>query len=1782
MKHIFLFFFYSLSHLITWMAEPSHNGLSNAPTGTVFCNVLDSLSLVAFYDQTNNSACPPGPIGWDVPWNLNNNVCTWPGVTLNSAGRVIILELQNNGLTGNIPPELSTLTALQQLILSNNCLTGPIPPELGDLTSVSLFFLDGNDLTGTIPDEICNLINVSAMFLDENNLTGAVPVCFNNLDQLSQLDLFENCIDSLPNLNGMLNLGPGKLRVQNNKLTFDDILPNSSDIGSFYNPQDSFCVPLTITLQTGTTYNLDLGIDEGIPNNVYQWFRNGVPFGAPTNSNTLVFNPVTFASAGVYHCRVTNPSAPLLTLRSRAKTINVVCGTSVFTFTPDVCSGYEIVIGGETYNEANPCDNVTLDNADQFGCDSIVNICLNFVTTSPTPLDSTLCPGESITVNGKVYNQGNPTGIEMFGVPDQFNCDSTVAVSLSFFPVAESFLTPTICTDGSITIAGQTFNASNPSGEIILNNASFHGCDSTIHVDVNFFPVASSTLTGDYCDGQQIVVNGTTYNSSNPDGMETINNGSWRGCDSIVTVDLTFGLGVVFNLNQSICEGQEIIVNGETYDCDNPTGQELIVGGSYTNCDSTINVNLSCYQPPNGVLNMTICFGDEFIYNGTIYDENNDEGIENLGNIGFNGCDSIVEVNLNFFPPSFSVLDTSLCSNEILIVAGVTVINNNPVVLQNASYRGCDSTIYINRTNLPIASFLIDDVFCPGGSITVNGEVYDENNLTGTETFFGAAFNGCDSIVTIDISYGTEVINQIDIALCDGETYTLPGGIVLDQNNPTYSETLIGGSYNNCDSITIHTVSYYPVSQSQFNPELCPGESVVIGGVIIDAANLSDTILLANASYTGCDSTLTVNAIVYTVPDGDYINTLCDGESIVINGTTYNEANPSGVETIPNGSFHNCDTTFTVLIDFYPASTSTLSYNLCQGESVIIGGVELNATSPFATITLPGVGQYGCDSIIMASVSYYPPATSTIDNTLCFGQSIVVNGTIYNEANPAGTEILTDMSYHGCDSIVTIDLSFNSSVMVTFDDIFCDHTEEIIVNGTIYNILNPAGMETMTSVSGCDSIATIDLTYPDSVFVYHNDVLCPGESIVVNGVTYDANTPNGTEVQIGAAPFGCDIYHIVNLSFYQPSESNVNETLCFGDDIVIAGTLFNASHLTDIIVLPNAAYNNCDSIVIVAIDFYPEIITNLNNSLCEGQSIQVNGNIYDINTTAGTEVMTSYMGCDSTIFINLNFSGVVLSNYTDILCEGESVTINGTVYDMNNPMGSDTFPNGSYTGCDSILNVSITFIPRSYHPIDTTLCPGEFLIVNNVVYDANNLSGIETISGGSYNDCDSIINVTLQYFPDAIGQVDTILCAGDIFVWDGMSYPVSTMFNDTIIGGSYTGCDSIVLFSVDYYELAIFQLDTMLCEGEELVLHGITFDENNMEGDIILNGLSYIGCDSTIQVSLGFHPLSGSTEAVTICEGESFAWNGQQLTLTGMYQHTLAGMSFYGCDSISMLDLTVLSAEALGLADAGEDLNLCGSELTLNANLPNGSSSGQWTILSGNANLNNATLPDATLNQSGITDIVLVWTLSTALCPNYDKDSIFINVGILPDAVDDEYLGEEGAMSVSISILDNDLYDNIEDWDFNIVEFPGGDLQVLGDGQFLYTAPTDLAGGLIVFPYELCNEECPEACDTAMVRIQLQEEINLDFPNTITANGDGLNDFFIVPELADFPDQFDKQELIVFNRWGDIVYSSKPYQNDWDGTTDGGKELPQGTYYYVLRLDIGQGIIYRGDVTILR
>jgi adhesin/invasin len=78
----------------------------------------------------------------------------------------------------------------------------------------------------------------------------------------------------------------------------------------------------------------------------------------------------------------------------------------------------------------------------------------------------------------------------------------------------------------------------------------------------------------------------------------------------------------------------------------------------------------------------------------------------------------------------------------------------------------------------------------------------------------------------------------------------------------------------------------------------------------------------------------------------------------------------------------------------------------------------------------------------------------------------------------------------------------------------------------------------------------------------------------------------------------------------------------------------------------------------------------------------------------------------------------------------------------------------------------------------------------------------------------------------------------------------------------------------------------------------------------------------------------------------------------------------------------------------------------------------------------------------------------------------------------------------------------------------------------------------------------------------------------ITPNGDQVNDKFVIRGL----ELYDRVQLSIMNRWGNEVYRSNTYYNEWDG-----RGLNEGTYFYLLELVKGGKVTkYTGSVLIKR
>lgn len=109
------------------------------------------------------------------------------------------------------------------------------------------------------------------------------------------------------------------------------------------------------------------------------------------------------------------------------------------------------------------------------------------------------------------------------------------------------------------------------------------------------------------------------------------------------------------------------------------------------------------------------------------------------------------------------------------------------------------------------------------------------------------------------------------------------------------------------------------------------------------------------------------------------------------------------------------------------------------------------------------------------------------------------------------------------------------------------------------------------------------------------------------------------------------------------------------------------------------------------------------------------------------------------------------------------------------------------------------------------------------------------------------------------------------------------------------------------------------------------------------------------------------------------------------------------------------------------------------------------------------------------------------------------------------------------------------------ITFPGTDLEP--NLNYMMVTVTDQCGKAIESPPIKVYNQCPLAP-----------------PNVITANGDNINDLFIIGNIEDY----DRVHVMIFGRWGNLVYESNDYQNDFDGRDMKGNKLNEGVYTYVV------------------
>lgn len=216
-------------------------------------------------------------------------------------------------------------------------------------------------------------------------------------------------------------------------------------------------------------------------------------------------------------------------------------------------------------------------------------------------------------------------------------------------------------------------------------------------------------------------------------------------------------------------------------------------------------------------------------------------------------------------------------------------------------------------------------------------------------------------------------------------------------------------------------------------------------------------------------------------------------------------------------------------------------------------------------------------------------------------------------------------------------------------------------------------------------------------------------------------------------------------------------------------------------------------------------------------------------------------------------------------------------------------------------------------------------------------------------------------------------------------------------------------------------------------------------------------------------------------------------------------------------------------------------------------------------------------------------TACITLCDNLGVcDSVIFIITALDDSVNppqppvanpDEGLSEN-SQPTQIRVLDNDLLPSAVT-DLTILPSNGiigplhGKVEIdKATGLATYTPNDGFCNSTDNFQYVVCGNG---GCDTALVSVLVTCDTDLELVvfDGFSPNGDKVNDTFTIQNIQNFPDA----QVIVYNRWGNMVFSALNYQNDWTGDWNG-RELPDGAYFYYL--DDGEGDVWKGVLFIKR
>ncbi|NVK07721.1 MAG: PKD domain-containing protein [Tenacibaculum sp.] len=541
-----------------------------------------------------------------------------------------------------------------------------------------------------------------------------------------------------------------------------------------------------------------------------------------------------------------------------------------------------------------------------------------------------------------------------------------------------------------------------------------------------------------------------------------------------------------------------------------------------------------------------------------------------------------------------------------------------------------------------------------------------------------------------------------------------------------------------------------------------------------------------------------------------------------------------------------------------------------------------------------------------------------------------------------------------------------------------------------------------------------------------------------------------------------------------------------------------------------------------------------------------NGNINSCVATVTVEDVTPPEAICQDITVSLDASGIVTITAADIdngsndTCGIALMSLDKTTFDCSS-VGINTVTltvedtNGNTNSCAATVTIEDVTPPEAIcQDITVQLDASGIVIItaadiNNGSSDACGIASI-SLDKTTFNCANVGVNNVTLTVEDTNGNINT--CTANVIVED-ITQP-TIMCQDITVQLDASGIATITAADInngssDACGIATMSLDKTTFDCSSVGINTVTLTVEDINGNTN-------SCVATVTVE-------DVTPPEAICQDITV-----QLDASGFVTITATDINngssdACGIDSISIDKTTFdstnvgINTVALTVEDTNGNTNTCTATVTVEDVTPPIIITKDIVVSldsNGNAIINPEDIDDGSYDASGIASMSLSQTNFN--CPNLTDYTVTLTV------IDSNGLSssEEAVVTFISDDLDNDSIADVCDNDID-----GDGVLNINDNCPRMSNPDQK---------DLDNNGIGDVCDSS----------DLSVYNGFSPNGDGVNDIFVVEGLHNYPNN----KLEIYNRWGNRVYHSYNYQNDWNGISKNqGKRLPAGVYFYMLTIE---------------